>query len=308
VLDDKESITADPDSGHVYAIWDRLVAPQEHANLEATENAVGYRGPTWFASSADNGDSWSAARKIYDPGEVNQTISNQIAVMPDGSLVDAFLLIHNATNSHKTRGYNVAIMRSDDFGATWSKPVIVSKLVRRTVVTPGDGRPLRTGDIIVDLAVDHSSGAIYVAWQDARDGTPAIWMSKSVDGGGQWSDPQKVSDAPEGVAAFTGSVDVNDSGDVAVTFYDFRNDTPDTSTALTDYWIRTSKDGGATWTTQRVTPSSFDMKQAPIARGFFTGDYEGLDHAADTFKVFFVQTNQDTANRTDVFAADATAP
>jgi len=28
------------------------------------------------------------------------------------------------------------------------------------------------------------------------------------------------------VAAFTPSVDVNASGDVAVTFYDFRNDTP----------------------------------------------------------------------------------
>src|SRR5437764_6180402 len=87
VLDDKESITADPASGHVYAIWDRLVSPSQHASLQATENAIGYRGPTWFASSADNGDSWSAARKIYDPGEINQTIANQIAVMPDGSLV-----------------------------------------------------------------------------------------------------------------------------------------------------------------------------------------------------------------------------
>jgi hypothetical protein len=308
VLDDKESITADPETGRVYAIWDRLVAPTEHANLEATENAAGYRGPTWFASSADNGDTWSAARKIYDPGEVNQTIANQIAVMPDGSLVDAFLLIHNAQNNQKSRGYNVAIMRSDDFGATWSQPVIVTKLVRRTVTTPGDNLALRTGDIIVDLAVDHSSGAIYVAWQDARDGTPAIWMSKSVNGGDTWSEPQKVSDSPTGVAAFTGSIDVDDSGDVAVTFYDFRNDTSDTATALTDYWIRTSTDGGQSWTTQQVTPTSFDMKKAPVARGFFTGDYEGLDHAGDTFKAFFVQTNEAAGNPTDVFAADATAP
>ena len=49
VLDDKESITADPRSGYVYAIWDRLEVPSEHANLAATENAIGYRGPTWFA-------------------------------------------------------------------------------------------------------------------------------------------------------------------------------------------------------------------------------------------------------------------
>jgi len=68
-----------------------------------------------------------------------------------------------------------------------------------------------------------------------------------------------VNDSPAGVAAFTPSVDVNASGDVAVTFYDFRNDTPTTDTALTDYWIRTSSNGGSTWTTQQVTPTSFDM-------------------------------------------------
>jgi hypothetical protein len=309
VLDDKESITADPASGYVYAIWDRLEVPNAHANLEATENAIGYRGPTWFASSPNNGATWSSARMIYDPGELNQTIANQIAVEPDGTLVDVFLLIHNFQNNHGSRGYNVAVMRSTDHGASWSKPVIVSKLVRATVRTPGDGLPLRTGDIAPDIAIDHSSGAIYVAWQDAVSGTVAINLAKSTDGGKMWSAPQQVSDAPAGVAAFTPSVDVNTDGAVGVTFYDFRNDTPTTATALTDYWIRTSTNGGTTWApSQRVTPTSFDMKKAPVARGFFVGDYEGLDHAGSTFKLFFVQThNADTGtNPTDVYSADAT--
>jgi hypothetical protein len=50
------------------------------------------------------------------------------------------------------------------------------------------------------------------------------------------------------------------------------------------------------------------MKKAPRARGYFVGDYEGLDHAGDIFKVFFVQTNAVDAvsNPTDVYAADAT--
>jgi hypothetical protein len=308
-LNDKESITADPSSGYVYAIWDRLVSPSEHANLKAVENAIGYRGPTWFASSPNNGQTWSAARKIYDPGEVNQTIANQIAVAPDGTLVDVFILIKNFANNQKSRGYNVAVMRSTNHGATWSAPVIVHKLVDATVTTPGDGRPLRTGDIIPDIAIDHDSGDIYVAWQDAVSGTPAIYEAKSTNGGTQWSAPTKVSGAPAGVAAFTGSVDVNASGDVGVTYYDFSNDTADTSTALTDYWFRASTDGGTSWgAPQRVTPSSFDMKKAPIARGYFTGDYEGLDHSGSTFKVFFVQAHSaDTgANPTDVFASDAT--
>jgi hypothetical protein len=309
VLDDKESITADPASGYVYAIWDRLVAPNTHASLEATENAIGYRGPTWFASSADNGGTWSSARMIYDPGEINQTIANQIAVEPDGTLIDVFLQINNFKNSHGSRGFNVAVMRSSDHGASWSKPVVISKMVDRTVRTPGDAQPVRTGDIAPDIAIDRSSGAVYVAWQDAVSGTPAIYASKSTDGGLSWSAARKVSDSPDGVSAFTAAIDVNAAGAVGVTYYDFRNDTPDTATALTDYWIRTSTDGGTSWApSQRVTPTPFDMKKAPIARGYFVGDYEGLDHAGSTFKVFFAQThNADTGtNPTDVYAADAT--
>src|SRR5918911_854431 len=294
--------------GYVYAIWDRLVVANSHANLHAVENAIGYRGPTWFASSANSGQSWSPARKIYDPGENNQTIANQIAVEPDGTLLDVFILINNFKNAHGTRGLNVAVMRSSDHGLTWSRPVIVSKLADKTVVTPGDNLPVRTGDIIPDIAIDRSSGAAYVVWQDARSGTPAIYLAKSTDGGVHWSAPQKVSDSPAAVQAFTGSVDVNSNGAGGVTFFDFRNDTSSTPTALTDYWFRASTDGGAGWgNSPGGTPTSFDMKTAPVARGFFVGDYEGLDHAGSTFKVFFVQTDSTPGpSPTYVFSANAT--
>jgi hypothetical protein len=309
VLDDKESITADPASGYVYAIWDRLVAKHAHAKFEETENATGYHGPTWFASSPDNGETWSPARMIYDPGKTDQTIANQIAVAPDGTLLDVFVQTHNPRTKHGTPSQSVAVMRSIDHGASWTTPRKVSRLIGVPVRTPGDAQPVRTGDIAPDIAIDRGTGAIYVVWQDGASGTPTVRLSKSIDGGRTWSAPRRVSSSPAGTPAFTAAVDVNDSGAVAVTYYDFRHDTPDKATALTDYWIRTSTDGGATWGgSQRVTPTSFDMKQAPDARGYFTGDYEGLDHAGDTFKLFFVQAH-DTGtgtSSTDVFAADAT--
>ena len=49
------------------------------------------------------------------------------------------------------------------------------------------------------------------------------------------------------------------------------------------------------------------MRTAPDAGGFFTGDYEGLDHFGNTFVPFFVLANSgNTANRTDAFATTAT--
>lgn len=111
VLNDKESITADPaDENLVYLVWDRLESPNEHASPIAFEHALGFRGPTWFSRTTDGGATWEPARQIFDPGEVNQTIGNQIVVLPNGHLVDVFNLIFNRKNAHKVRGFNVALV------------------------------------------------------------------------------------------------------------------------------------------------------------------------------------------------------
>jgi hypothetical protein len=57
-------------------------------------------------------------------------------------------------------------------------------------------------------------------------------------------------------------------------YYDFRNNTPDTGLP-TDVWLTHSHDGGQTWSEQHVY-GSFNMENAPVARGWFLGDYQGL--------------------------------
>ena len=116
----------------------------------------------------------------------------------------------------------------------------------------------------------------------------------------------KVNQTPVGVTAFTPAVDVSADGTVAVTYYDLRNNTPDPDTLPTDAFIVVSHDGGASFDPEaRLTPDSFDTSMAPFARGWFLGDYEGLANDGVNFKPFFVQTNDDTDNRTDVFATTA---
>ncbi|MFL5890054.1 MAG: exo-alpha-sialidase [Solirubrobacteraceae bacterium] len=317
-FNDKESITADPtNANYVYAVWDRLIAPSEHSSAKAYENSVSFHGPTWFARSTDNGDTWEAAHPIFDPKAINQTIGNQIVVEPNGTLVDGFNLINGAKNAHGTRGYNVAILRSTDKGQTWEKkPTIVSSLQTVGVVDPDPNAPcpdpdaqgaceVRTGDIIPDFAVDRSSGTLYAVWQDSRFSGGKhddIAFSRSTDGGNTWSAPVKVNKTTNDAAAFTAAVHVRDDGTVAVTYYDFRNDRNGDATLDTDHWMVHSHDGGATWNSDesRLTPSSFDMRTAPYALGYFVGDYEGLDNAGNAFTPLFVTANNgNTANRTD---------
>jgi len=320
VLNDKESITADPDDASlVYLVWDRLESPQAQASDIAFEHALGFRGPTWFSRTTNGGTSWEPARLIFDPGEVNQTLGNQIVVLPNGDLIDVFNLIFNHKNAHKVRGFNVALLRSTDKGATWSVAIIVDKLLTRAlfdpqqigVRDPDTGDPVRTGDIIPEVAVDRSPsspghGNLYIVWQDSRFSSFAhdsIAFSKSTDGGLTWSQPIQINQTPTNIPtgnqqAFTPAIRVAADGTIAVTYYDFRNNTSDKTTLPTDAFIvhchASAKADSCThpadWVSEtRLTPTSFDMRNAPVARGFFLGDYEALTVVgSDFFRPVFV--------------------
>ena len=305
VFNDKQSITADPTNpSYVYAAWDRLVFPgSERASVVASFRTSSFSGPFWFARSTNAGLTWEPARQIYDPGQRDQTIGNQIVVQPNGTLVNIFTEFNNE-NAKKQRGAFVRVMRSTDRGTTWSGPHTIARLGTIGNVDPETGDPVRTGDIIPDIAVDPTNGRLYAVWQDASlnsGSADAIALSQSLDGGVTWSTPIKVNKTPTNIAsgnqqAFTASVDVSANGTVAVTYYDFRSNTA-AAPLLTEYFIvhchpstPTTCTSPAGWgDEQALTNGPFDMRQAPFAGGFFTGDYEGLANAGNDFAAFFSQ-------------------
>ena len=303
VLNDKVSITADPTSSkYVYATWDRLVFPTPNSSATAAFHAHAYRGPTLLSRTTDGGATWSTST-IFDPGQNNQTIGNQIVVLPDGTLVDAFDLIVGTPQNGWAKGENIAVIRSTDHGATWSAPVVVSPVSSVSVTDPNTGASLRTGDAIPEIALG-PNGALHVVWQDGRFSGGAragIALANSSDGGLTWSGVTQVNTTAPNAPAFNATVRVAADGTLAVSYYDLRNlPAGDTTTLPTDYWLGRSTDGGATFSETHLA-GSFDMLTAPFAEGYFLGDYAGLAAVGSTFRTMFGATTGQAGNPTDIF-------
>jgi hypothetical protein len=322
VLNDKESVTADPlNNSAAYTVWDRLVSPSVNANPTAFLVTPAFRGPTWFSKTTDGGKTWGPSKMIFDPGQKNQTISNQIVVEPagraKGALIDFFVLLQTkGGKGNPSTADSVAAIRSTDGGATWSAPVIISPLVD-TLVTI-NGVPVRTGDVIPGFTADPSTGNLYAVWQDGSfspTGQAKIAFSMSSDGGLHWSAPIRIDQSPGNTPAFTPQVHVNSDGTIGVTYYDLENATA-AQPGLTDAFIVTCPAAtsdctkAASWAaggeTQLSTTGSFNMTTAPFARGYFVGDYEGLTATGTTFDPFFVMAQPIATNGlTDPFANTA---
>jgi len=307
VFNDKESITADhTDSSYVYVVWDRLVFPNERTRGQSFFFTSAFRGPTYFSRSTDNGETYEKARPIFDPGQNDQTIGNQIVALGNADLVNVMTVFRN-DNRTKSRG-SIAVLRSTNHGSSWSGEIRVSQLGTVGVRDPDDGHAVRTGDIIPEISSDESDGNddVYVVWQDARFNgfqRDQVAFSRSEDGGRTWSTPVRIS-TDNTTQAFTPQIKVDDEGNIGVTYYDFRNDVAGDAALSTDTWFTRSEDGGRTWKEEQVTKTSFDMRTAPDARGYFVGDYEGLTALGTTFYPF----SSESRGSTDVFSYRANAP
>jgi hypothetical protein len=312
-LHDKNSMTADPnDADFVYAVWDRIQIAG--GDVQSPENRIGlgFKGPIYFTRTTDGGDTWEPARKIYETGANKQTIGNQIVVRPQGQVFDFFTDVVNSSNRRGGIGPTLlSYIVSADRGETWGHPVPIDDQLPMTlfrqsstvdleaVPCPEPAQtgacPIRGGDLIPDVAVDAANGKLYAVWQDARFSFlqtgafrwDSIAYSQSTDGGQTWSPAIQVNATPPGSdqnsQAFTPSVAVGSDGTVTVTYYDFRTNTPSPATLDTTHWAAHCHPASencanpASWNEEAQVSPTFNTREAPFARGYFLGDYMGLD-------------------------------
>jgi hypothetical protein len=329
LANDKEMVVADPNvAGSAYVIWDRLDHPSDQQNFNAF-HGLAFREDALFARTTDGGATWHGsgsppATAGYPASDLtnfqaNQSaFGNQIVVQPDGTLVDVFTYANGSGNQKPQADQNtVGVMRSTDHGLTWSAPLSGPGIEVMPVTDPDTGAAVRDGDPLLDVTVDPRNGNLYAVWADGRFSGFAhddIAFSMSTDGGLTWSAPIKVNQTPTNIPdgdqqAFTPSVAVNSDGVVAVSYYDFRNNTA-AAGLPTDYWLAHASSNltsPGSWTAGelRLTDTSFNMeKAAPTSRGYFLGDYEGLAAAGKNFYALFAQAGAGSSDPSNIWFRD----
>ena len=282
IFHDKNMLLTDPNNAaYVYAIWGRLQANG--------------RGPAWFTRSVNGGLSWETARAAYDPGADNQTVGNQMVALPNGTLVNVFLDIIRTNTVDSAKGSFLRVVRSADRGASWSSASTISEFTAVGTVDPTTREAVRDGSIIASIAAG-IDGRLHVVWQDSRLSNgkfDSIAYAQSTDAGLTWSTPVAIN-ARTDVAAFTPTVAARSDGSIGVSYFDFRADNFDPATLPVVYRLASSSDG-VSWYDSAVE-DAFELRQAPIAGGYFLGDYQALLGNGAAFSALYARTGGSVFN------------
>jgi hypothetical protein len=314
-FNDKQSITGDwrptVGAGKAYATWIVGSLPgSENIGPAGAANSFAYGGQPVFTKTTDGGATWSKPTTISNA--VVYVQGNQIVVLPDGTLVDVGAMLFKGSGIQPTpQAYFWTALVSKNGGKTWGAPIKIAPLGTQLLTNPDIPNPtslnetIRAGDYLPDVAVDQATGAIYMVFADGiSTGFNHVKLTKSLDGGKNWSTPIDVTQTQPGTHSFNGTVEVTSDGTVAVLYYDLRNNTG-AAGVPTDVWLTHSHDGGATWAEQHLY-GPFNMEDAPVARGWFLGDYQGMAAAGPDLITFFaVATSND---QSDVISIRADAP
>lgn len=302
-FDDRPILTADPyQPGVAYLVWDRI----DDAST-VVEHAW-----TYLSVTTDDGETWSPARPIFDPGPDMGTVGNQLVVLPDGTLVIGFERVEQEIPDYRS---SFALIRSTDGGNTWSEAVTVDQIsgdgVTFGLLDPDGGDTNVRNAALPLIGVDPNDGTLHAIWRDNRftdvHGS-SVAYSESADGGLTWSPAVKINQSPEGTSTVIPMIAVSANGRVGVTYFDFRNNDAE-ATLPTDHWLVTC-DADCTnegsWVETHLA-GPFDVRGVPdTSFGLMVGDYTGLASDGDAFVSIFGQGTGDPANPTDLFSVIAT--
>ncbi|MCA1829538.1 MAG: sialidase family protein [Myxococcales bacterium] len=260
---DHEAISIAPD-GTIYVTW-------------AQFNGLGSHSPIFVAVSTDGGRSFSAPQKVTS-GSVRSDQDARIAVDPATGA--AYLTFDNSIQGGK--GTAMYVAASYDRGSSWTAPYQFATFQNPVCLYPPycfniSGGQFRGPGSYPAPAIDPVRGRLVVAYTDIVGGRAQILLTSA---------PLSNVFAPWSKAGVVAPgagdrINVEMSIEPGSGRYDLMaNDRSWAANALFDVTYFGSSNGGASWSVQRVTKSSWDPSQygVPSGSGFrpFIGDYDGI--------------------------------
>ena len=224
--DDWEPAIAADRLGHEYVLY-------KHYDVSGGKTCGGCDLHLLVQRSSDGGRTWSKPRPIAPGAAAGGQFDSQIAVDPvDGqTLWASFLQGDNST---------IAVVKSTDFGETWSKPRIVS------TQPPGLDKD--------ELAV--RGNTVLVAYDDNLN----TFASVSLDGGKHWSSQMIFAgDARFNLPLASGAA-IDSQGNLFISWDSFDQAHSENGDGPVTLWVTRSSDHGQHWTRNVI-----DVSGAPPA-------------------------------------------
>jgi hypothetical protein len=251
-------VAADPADGRrLYLTW---VQARDVGLLKFT----GPGNPVLASRSDDGGATWQKPVQVSSAAR-GRVLAPSAVVGRKGELYVLFLDVRgdrlDYEGGHRGDGgppyggrFSLVLARSLDRGASWQESVVDDRVVptRRFIAFLPP---------FPSLDVDRATGRLYVAFEDARRGSPDVYVSSLARGSGRWSGPVRVNDAPARDATwqYLPKLAVAPGGRVDVVYYDRRLSGP--ANLRNEVSLQSSDDSGATFGERlNLTSESFDAR------------------------------------------------
>ncbi|HLY05499.1 MAG TPA: sialidase family protein [Rhizomicrobium sp.] len=233
----------------------------------------------YVSHSSDGGQHWTIVQA--SPTAIYPTDVNQFSDLTIGADGTVYLTYMNcpATGTCTGQKSTMYIQKSTDGGNTWSSQVVIDT----PTLAPGScgfygclpNTAERVSDIPV-IGIDNSGGArngqLYVVDYNWTGSFMQVRVLSSTDGGSTWSAPVNVAPKSAKHDQFFPWLNVDNKGNVGVTWLDRRNDPNNLDYEAYATW---STDGGNSF---RTNVQIADTPSNPDNDGFeggFMGDYSG---------------------------------
>src|SRR5213593_4713443 len=236
-FNDKEFGTVDtrpgsPHRGRIYVTWTRF-------KFNRLDDSY-VESPIVLSYSDDRGASWNGPHPVSSP-DLNFDQGSVPAVGPNGE-------VHVVFENGNGTGFNgqAMVAKSVDGGNSFAHPVKVDAIIEICDHLNVDGRcAIKNSSWRVNsfpsIAVDGTSGNVYVVWGDYRRGNADARFSRSTDGGRTWSKSVIVNSDLSGADQVYPWIAVAENGAVHIAFQQ-RDDTP--GNRLLNTYLSTSTNGG----------------------------------------------------------------